>query len=69
MIVLQLICRQMSGPEIAKKMKLNIRTVEDYRLSIKKKLGVKNMVGVALYALVNEMVDIRELKNLKRRVK
>jgi DNA-binding NarL/FixJ family response regulator len=59
--VLKLLCRQFGTKEIAANMKLAVRTVENYRGHIQEKIGAKNMVGVALYAVVKEIVNLGEL--------
>lgn len=49
--VLKLICTQMSSVEIAKKLDLSTRTVENHRTRLIKKSGVKNTVGLMEYAI------------------
>ncbi len=60
--VMQLICRQLSSKEIAEEMKLAVRSVECHRYHIQEKIGARNMVGVALYALMSGLVDVRECR-------
>jgi DNA-binding NarL/FixJ family response regulator len=59
--VMQLICRQLSSKEIAGTMNLAVRTVENYRHHIQEKIGARNVVGIALYAIVHEIVKYSEL--------
>ncbi len=59
--VIQLICRQLSTKEIAVKMQLATRTVEHYRQNIQEKIGARNVVGIVLHAVVNDMVRPCEL--------
>jgi DNA-binding CsgD family transcriptional regulator len=42
-------------------MKLATRTVENYRSHIQEKIGAGNVVGIALYALMNEIVKYSEV--------
>jgi len=57
---MQLICRQLSTKEIADKMELATRTIDHYRENILEKTGAKNAVGIALFAVVNEVVHLSE---------
>ena len=59
--IMQLICRQMCTKEIATSMKLAVRTIENHRYHIQEKIGARNMVGIALYAVINEMVQYSDL--------
>lgn len=59
--VMKLICRQLSTKEIASEMRLSAKTVEHYRQNIQEKIGARNVVGVALFALINQIVSIAEL--------
>lgn len=61
MKVIGLICKQLTTKEIAYILHLGNRSVEDYRHNIQEKIGAKNMVGIAMYALVNELVKVSEL--------
>jgi DNA-binding CsgD family transcriptional regulator len=56
--LVKLICRQLTSKEIAKKMDLSHRTVEDYRRKIIKKIRAKNTVGIVIYAVKNGMRKI-----------
>jgi len=49
--IIKLICKQLTAKEIAEKLDLSYRTIEDYRLKIQKKVRAKNIVGIALYAI------------------
>ncbi|MEP6750842.1 MAG: response regulator transcription factor [Bacteroidota bacterium] len=59
--VTKLICRQLTTKEIAQSLKIGIRTVEDYRHQVQQKIGARNVVGIALYALVKELVHASDL--------
>jgi len=59
--VIKMLCQQFTTKEIASEVGLAKRTVEDYRHNIQQKMGVKNMVGVALYAMFHEIVKWAEI--------
>lgn len=59
--VMQLICKQQSSKEIAGEMRLAVRTVENYRHHIQEKIGARNVVGIALFAVMNGIVQFSEL--------
>ena len=61
MQLIKLICLQLTTKEIADKMKISTRTVEEYNHNIKEKIDAKNSVGVALYALRNNLVSADEI--------
>lgn len=54
--VLTLIAQEKSSSEIADKLRISVKTVETYRRSLYKKLKVKNVVGLAMYAVRNNIV-------------
>ena len=51
-------CSELSYKDIAEKMFLSPRTVDDYRQSLFAKLKVHSRVGLAMYAIKNGIVDI-----------
>lgn len=53
--VLQLICSEYTNQEIADKLFLSKRTVESHRQRLLDKIGTKNTVGLAVYAICNEI--------------
>jgi DNA-binding NarL/FixJ family response regulator len=55
--ILQLIAMEYSSPEIAEKLFLSLRTVENHRLSLMQKLNVKNMIGLAKVAMGMGLVE------------
>lgn len=54
--ILKLITQELSSTEIAEKMDLAKKTVEFHRRNLYKKLKVKNVVGLAMYAVKNNIV-------------
>lgn len=54
--VLKLITKQYSTPEIAQTLNLSISTIDTHRKSLLKKLKMKNAVGLAMYAIKNDIV-------------
>lgn len=59
--VIRLLCKEQTTKEIAHSLQLGIRSVEDYRHHIQEKIGAKNVVGIIIYAFMNELVKLREL--------
>ena len=55
--VLQLICQELTTAEIAEKLFLSPRTVETYRKRLLEKTGVRNTVGLVLYASKNGLIQ------------
>lgn len=56
--IIELIAREFSNKEIAEKLFLSIRTVEGHRLKIMEKTGVKNTVGLVVYAIKNNLLKL-----------
>lgn len=54
--VLKLITQEYSSLEIAEKLDLGVKTVETHRRNLYKKIKVKNVVGLAMYAVKNNIV-------------
>lgn len=54
--VLKLIAQERSSSEIADMLSISVKTVESYRRNLYKKLKVKNVVGLAMYAVRNKIV-------------
>jgi DNA-binding NarL/FixJ family response regulator len=55
--IIKLLCKEYTNKEIADMLSLSMRTVEEYRTNILKKIGAKSGVGIALYALRNNLVS------------
>ena len=67
--IIQDICQQYSSKEIAERLNIGIKTVENYRNRIFDKIGVKNMAGVVIYAIRNGFYDINEGKPINKQRK
>lgn len=52
----------LTNQEIADKLFLSIHTVMTHRKKITRKLGIKTVSGLTVYALINNLVDIREVE-------
>lgn len=59
--ILKLLCLQKTAKEIGEKLFVAPKTVEAHKNSLFAKTGVKNIVGLVIYAIQNEYVDIHEL--------
>ncbi|MBI1224282.1 MAG: response regulator [Bacteroidetes bacterium] len=56
--ILQLICEEYTTPEIAEKLFISPRTVDGHRNNMLQKLGCKNVAGLVIYAIQNELVAV-----------
>ncbi|WP_298425245.1 response regulator transcription factor [uncultured Kordia sp.] len=63
--VLQLICEQYTAPEIAEKLFISARTVDGHRNNLLSKLECRNVAGLVVYVLQNNLIDIPLLKTKK----
>lgn len=55
--ILKLICKEHTSAEIGEKVFLSARTVEGIRAAIMEKIGVRNIAGLVMYAVKNNLVD------------
>lgn len=55
-LIIQMICQQQTTQEIADKIYLSKRTVEGYRVKILEKIQAKNIAGVVIFALKNNII-------------
>ncbi|MDI9339951.1 MAG: response regulator transcription factor [Sediminibacterium sp.] len=55
--IIRLICKEFSSQEIADKLNISLNTVNKHRESIFQKINAKNVVGVVMYALKNNLVS------------
>jgi two-component system, NarL family, response regulator NreC len=56
--ILQLICRQYTAEEIAEKLFISVKTVNGHRTNLLQKTGSRNVTGLVLFALKNNIVDL-----------
>ncbi|MCW8981411.1 MAG: helix-turn-helix transcriptional regulator, partial [Altibacter sp.] len=54
--VLVLICKQLTTQEIAETLFISPRTVEVHRKNLLEKTGVKNIAGLVIFAINNDLV-------------
>jgi len=55
---LKLACTALTYKEIAEQMCISVRTVDGYRDQLFEKLGAKNRVGLVLYAIKNNIIEL-----------
>ena len=58
---LRLICTELTYKDIAERLFISPRTLDDYRNALFEKLNVHSRMGLAIYALRNKLVDINQL--------
>jgi DNA-binding NarL/FixJ family response regulator len=56
--ILNLICKGMSNAQISEELSLSLRTLEGYKSDLMSKAGVKDSLGLAIFALKNQLIDI-----------
>ncbi len=56
--IIRMICEEKTTKEIGDALNLSARTVDEYRIRIKEKMGVKSMVGMVVYAVRNELFQM-----------
>lgn len=56
--ILQLLCRERTAAEIADEMNLSVRTIDGYRKKLMEKSGAKNLAGLVVFAIKNDLVSI-----------
>ena len=59
--IMKAICKQMTTKEIAYQLHLSEKTIEQYSKKIKEKIDAKNLVGIALYAIKNKIVGLKDI--------
>ncbi len=64
MAVLKLICRQKTAQEIGQELYVTKRTVEGHKNNLFTKTGTKNMAGLVIFAIQNEIINIKDLPDL-----
>jgi DNA-binding NarL/FixJ family response regulator len=56
--VIRCVCREMSNREMAERLNLSIRTIEKYRERIQDKIGAKNLAGIVIFAIRNNIYTV-----------
>ena len=59
--VLGAVAKGMMNKEIADQMNISIHTVISHRKNITRKTGIKSVSGLTVYALLNNLIDEKEL--------
>jgi DNA-binding NarL/FixJ family response regulator len=54
---LELICKEYTAAEIAEELNLSVRTIEGYRSNLLEKSVTKNIAGLVVFALTNNLVN------------
>jgi DNA-binding NarL/FixJ family response regulator len=56
--VLDFICKEHTAAEIAEKMALSTRTIEGYKRNLLSKANTRNVAGLVIYAIKNNLVKV-----------
>ncbi len=56
--ILQLVCQQLTAEEIAEKLFISVKTVNGHRNNLLQKTGSRNVTGLVLYAIKNNIVAL-----------
>lgn len=56
--ILQLVCQQYTAEEIGEKLFISVRTVNGHRNNLLQKTGSKNVTGLVMYAVKNNIVGL-----------
>ncbi|MDB5196487.1 MAG: two component transcriptional regulator, LuxR family [Flaviaesturariibacter sp.] len=56
--IIRMICEEKSSKEIADALYFSIRTIESYRRNIQEKIGVRNVAGLVIYAIKNDLYKL-----------
>ena len=54
--IIKLLCEELTAKEIAERLFISPRTVEQHKLNIQEKLQVKNAIGIVVFALKHRLV-------------
>jgi DNA-binding CsgD family transcriptional regulator/DNA-binding transcriptional ArsR family regulator len=57
--IIRMICQEKTSEEMARKLKLSKRTIEDYRTNLIRKMKVRNSVGILLYAVKHGIIELQ----------
>lgn len=56
--ILQLVCQQFTAEEIAQKLFISVKTVNGHRNNLLQKTGSKNVTGLVIYAVRNNIIEL-----------
>ena len=56
------VAKGLTNKEIADKLNLSIHTVTTHRKNISRKTGINSISGITVYAIINKLVDLNDLK-------
>jgi DNA-binding CsgD family transcriptional regulator len=62
--ILREVASGFSNKKIADNLHISINTVITHRKNITEKLGIKTIAGLTVYALINNIIDAENVKNL-----
>lgn len=60
--ILECVAKGMTNKEIAEKLFISAHTVITHRKNIVRKLGIKTVSGLTVYAILNKIIDMTDLK-------
>ena len=60
--ILELLAKGFTNKEIAEKLFISVHTVTTHRKNIIKKLDIRTLSGLTVYAILNKIVDMNDLK-------
>lgn len=58
--IIRLVALGFTNQEIAEKLNISLHTVTTHRKNISSKLGIKSISGLTIYAIVNNLIEIKE---------
>lgn len=61
--ILQLTCQQYTAEEIAQKLFISVKTVNGHRNNLLLKTGSKNVAGLVIFAIKNEIVKLPDVRS------
>ncbi|KAA6343066.1 Oxygen regulatory protein NreC [termite gut metagenome] len=61
------IVKGMTNKEIADKLYLSIHTIITHRRNISKKLQIHSTAGLAIYAIVNKLIELKDIEDKKNK--
>jgi DNA-binding NarL/FixJ family response regulator len=56
--IIQLISEEYNTKAIAQKLKVSNKTIDNYKERLRKRVGALNSIGLVVYAIKNNLIDI-----------